>query len=99
MVVGREEVLRPDITLLNLGMLLFWGLVAFAFFRQKRQAPALVIAFLLAGIVVSLVEAWAMSRPVDFFVDFSQVLARAVMAALGIPYFLLSRRVKATFVR
>jgi hypothetical protein len=94
MEVGRVERLRGD-SMLNLGMLLFWILVASAFFRQKRQAPALVILFLLAGILVSPVEAWAVYRPVDF----SQILVRAVIAAIWIPYFVLSRRVEATFVR
>jgi hypothetical protein len=92
--LGTETGVHAD-SFFNLGLLLYWCLVVIAFFLEKRWAPAHVIAFLLAGIVASLV--W--NPVVDLPFNYPQVLVRAVMAAIWIPYFLLSRRVKATFVR
>jgi hypothetical protein len=60
--------------------------VAVQFFRKKPSAPALYIAMLLANIGLAVVADADLRRPL-------------VAAAVGVPYFLFSPRVKATFVR
>jgi hypothetical protein len=92
--LGTESGVHADV-ILNLGLLLFWCLVAVAFFLKMRCAPALVIAFLLSGIVTSLV--WIPYAPIE--INYCQILVRVVMAVICVPYFLFSQRVKATFVR
>jgi hypothetical protein len=85
---------------LNAGMLLFQMCVAVAFFWRKRAAPHLVIALLLAAVVLTIIDCMmfaSATRPVTDIEDFKDVVGPLVRAYIWIPYFLLSRRVQATF--
>ncbi len=95
---GVHNALIAEIVL-NCGMLLFQGYVAFAFFSRRRTVPALMIALILAHLLARIIDSAIVSLEVGPSpgVVFSAV--RPLMAAaIWVPYFLLSRRVQATFV-
>jgi len=84
--------------LLNSGVLLFQGYVAIVFFRRKRAAPKLMIALYLLGIIVTIVDCLMVASALEQTPNVADAVRPAVQAAIWIPYFLLSRRVKATFI-
>ena len=76
------------------------------FLGRKRQLPAMIIVHLLTSIAVSLAEFYASQQLLEFdasladVVDsFKQLVRSLIAACLWIPYFVISRRVKNTFVR
>ncbi len=86
----------------QLGMLVFVIYAATRFFGKKTNAPATMIAFMITGIVVSglllVVELGAGTEM--FAVESGKALFRDVTgAAIWIPYFRVSKRVKATFTK
>lgn len=95
-VPGLHEALIGEI-LLYAVMVLFQGYVAVVFFQCKRAAPTLVIALLLAGVVVNIIDSLMVQWLVHERPDATGIVRGAVVAAIWIPYFVLSRRVKATF--
>jgi hypothetical protein len=85
-------------------MLLFQIYVAFAFFRCQRTAPKLVIALLIARVVFNLID-W-LAVVMDPVVSVAgenpglrDLFGSVIVAGVWIPYFLRSKRVKATFKR
>jgi hypothetical protein len=74
-------------------------LTAVLFFRKRRQFPAVII-FMLTAIVVVLIIDSAMAYSIPFTDKSLTGLAQSAIAAgIWIPYFLVSKRVKNTFVR
>lgn len=86
-------------------------LVAFAIyllailFQKKRQLPRLMVCFYSALLIVmgiefyiSLQYAVFMQTPEELVESTQDLLHAILMAAIWIPYFLCSKRVKATFV-
>lgn len=73
-------------------VLFVWIIVTLiAIFKKKKYAPNVMISFLIGNIVIQLgLSAYVM--------DYSSVLGPVISAAIWIPYFVLSERVKNTFV-
>jgi hypothetical protein len=97
---GFGGVLTLEI-LVQLGLAVFLIYAAIRFFGKKSNAPATMIVLLLANVVATavlfMVEQGAGAS--QFAAENGKALARTVIgAAIWIPYFRSSRRVKATFV-
>jgi hypothetical protein len=73
------------------------------FFRKSRHAPRVIVGWLAALLLVQIVDLVltrqipAVASQVEFD-DYRDLLRSAVAAAIWIPYFLVSRRVKNTFI-
>jgi tetratricopeptide (TPR) repeat protein len=85
-------------TLVLSGMLLFQIYVAIAFFRRKATAPNLVIALLIARVVFDVIDLMAVASVTRASPAAGSLFGLLLAAGIWIPYLLLSRRVKATFV-
>lgn len=89
---------------INGGLVLVWGFIAFLFFSKKRVFPKWYIGILLFTLVFMLVDALTIkavlpNQPV-FDAETAKELGRSLFATLiWVPYMLVSKRVKATFVR
>lgn len=87
--------------LVDLGLLAFMIYVATRFFGKKSNAPSTIIALLIASVVTSglllLIELGAGAEV--FAIESGKHLVQSIIsAAIWIPYFRKSKRVKATFV-
>lgn len=87
--------------LVETGLTAFLIYAAVRFFGKRRNAPATMIALMLAGIVANglliAINIGANAEP--FAVEYGKALAKGIIgAAIWIPYFLVSIRVKRTFV-
>jgi hypothetical protein len=81
-------------------LLLFEVVVAWFFFRKHRWGPYLYISFLVVRLaLMGLYLAVHLASPEPSTSDAPKELARALVGAcVWIPYFLVSKRVKLTFV-
>jgi hypothetical protein len=104
--LGRADVVdRPDWRLvlvaeigLNLAFLAFRLYAAVAFFQRKRSTPPLLIGLYLSGVVVMGIDTAMLVSVLDLRPEFGAVAPPVIAACIWVPYFLLSRRVKATFI-
>ena len=83
------------------GMLCFMIYAATLFFRKKRNAPGTIIIFFIVGFVIGVlffvIELSAGTK--IFTVNTVEWFVKGIIKVpIYIPYFLLSKRVKATFV-
>ncbi len=93
---GAQEAIVGTSVLVIL-MVCFDIFVAALFFRKKRSTPKAIIALLAANIIITFINvAWASSAFMTSF-DIGELARSSVVAAVWIPYFLLSARVKNTF--
>ncbi len=88
----------------NCALVLVWVYIAFQFFGKKARFPALYISVFCFTIAFQVIDAWAFTLVMPgekmFDAESSIELSRSVIGALiWIPYMLVSKRVKATFVR
>jgi hypothetical protein len=87
--------------LVQAGLWLFSIYSAMRFFGEKRNAPSSCIALMIAGLVSSgallVIDALAGAEP--FVIENAKQMAFGIItAAIWIPYFKVSKRVKLTFV-
>ncbi len=87
--------------LFDTALILFMFYAAAIFFQKKSHAPSVMIALFISGFLVPLILAGlGFSQDAEpFALEYAKATARASAAAIiWIPYFLRSKRVKATFV-
>lgn len=88
----------------NAALLIWAGALAYLFFAKRRSFPIVMIAFLIARVVFQaadlgvalMIPATAASIGPG---TYAALAAGVLVALIWVPYFLTSRRVKATFVR
>lgn len=89
---------------INGGLVLAWLFIAFLFFKKKSVFPMWYIGILVFSTAFIACDAFSVSfvlpdEPI-FDPDTVKELARAVVAVvIWVPYMLVSKRVKATFVK
>ena len=88
----------------NSAIIIAWIYIGYLFFKKKKSFPKWYIGIILFTFVYTIFDAFTIklvlpSEPL-FDPDTLKSLARlSVMAAIWIPYMLVSKRVKATFLK
>jgi hypothetical protein len=90
----------------NIGILFYLFILALRFFGKRRNAPQTVIRFIIIQLVVSIfffiVGLVVMGGDDPLFLTSlllsNNFIVQGIAAAIWIPYFKISKRVKATFV-
>ena len=72
--------------------------VAIMFFMKLRVAVKAIIALLAAGVLSSLIQTMMVASMTDGAASATVLIGPVISAAIWIPYFLTSKRVKNTFV-
>lgn len=88
--------------LLHLGVLAFLFYAAALFFGKKSDAPLAIIALIVVSLITTaillIIELGSGAK--EFAAETAKQFARGIIvAAIWIPYFKMSKRVKATFVK
>lgn len=88
----------------GIGLTLFSVYAAIQFFKKKRTAPSVIVTLILVSIGASPLE-YVVLTQILLSSNYEmrneilkQLILQAIKAAIFIPYFLMSKRVKATFV-
>ena len=86
----------------NLGQLVFAGLLLVLFFQRRTSVPKFLIGFYLAGAVVQAADVMLSSLIPSITItpgDYGSLARVCIVSLIWSAYLLKSRRVKATFVR
>jgi putative ABC transport system ATP-binding protein len=86
------------ILLIDAGLTAFLIYAAVQFFAQKRNAPALLIALVIGEVIKQFLLIGAAVGPDAVESAKTGLVGTILAAAIWIPYFLVSKRVKRTFV-
>lgn len=83
----------------NVIALFFAGLLIIHFFQRRTSLPKLIIAFHLVSLAVTVIDAVAISLLTEesFSSLARDIVRNSVAAAIWVPYFSVSQRVKETF--
>lgn len=89
--------------LINSGLLLVWLYMAYLFFSKKKTFPKLYIGIAVFSLIFILADAFAVklvlpSEPVFDPDSVKELMRSLIMVVIWVPYMLVSKRVKATFV-
>jgi hypothetical protein len=89
---------------INSLLILAWGFVAFLFFKKKASFPKWYIGILLFQFTFIIADAFSVkslmpNEPVFDPETTKEVMRTLVAMLIWIPYMLVSKRVKATFVK
>ena len=89
---------------INCGLVLVWGYIAFLFFTKKKVFPKWYIGISLFTLAFILIDALVIKAVLPngpiFDTETTKEIARSLFATLiWVPYMLVSKRVKATFVK
>jgi asparagine N-glycosylation enzyme membrane subunit Stt3 len=95
--------LFSTIGVLQLLLLMLLAATAYLFFRRRRIAPRMIIAIIVAGIAVCVIDAaWRVSLAqgdAEYIAEaVAPLVPRFFIQLAWLLYFLLSKRVKETFV-
>ncbi len=85
--------------LASAAMLAAYLYVAYLFFNEKRKTPAWFIGLIAASLFINLADSAVGSGVFGFAADASGIFRSLFVCIVWIPYWLLSKRVKNTFVR
>jgi hypothetical protein len=87
-------------TLIAYMQLILVTYVSLLFFRKKQELPKMFIAFFTVNLLIMIANAsWIFSVFKKLrYPEYIGVIVAIFMTAIGIPYFMKSKRVKATFV-
>jgi len=88
---------------INIILLIVWVYIAYLFFTKKKLFPKMYIGIMLFSLIFIVVDAFAIQIVLPdeptFDKDTLKELFRSVIAiAIWVPYMLVSKRVKATFI-
>jgi uncharacterized protein DUF2569 len=78
--------------------LCFFLYVAARFFTKKKSVPTLMIALLVINLVLAVITNVLYASVFRESADIKEITRAILLCAVWIPYFRLSKRVKATFV-
>jgi transglutaminase-like putative cysteine protease len=97
-------VIAPAEMVVNIVLLVGTLLLAALFFGRRRAFPRVMIGFLVLQLATTIFEIWAThalttTSVADHVSRYRDTFQAALAAAIWIPYFLVSRRVKLTFTR
>ncbi len=90
--------------LINCGLLLVWFYVAYLFFTKSKHFPIWFICladfYLLYVVVANFgIKQFLTSLPIFNLETAKRMMSAVIMAAIWVPYLLVSKRVKATFIK
>jgi len=89
---------------INCGLILVWLYMAYKFFTKSRDFPKWYIGIAVFSLVFILADAFAIklvlpSEPVSDPDTIKEFMRSVIMVVIWVPYMLVSKRVKATFVK
>ena len=89
----------------NVAFMVFWGLLTFSFFKRRSSVPVLYVSYITIFVFFTTVDAILVEQLVpdvlagpDTELSPADIIYPLFVAAIWIPYFLRSERVKRTFV-
>ncbi|WP_346837976.1 DUF2569 domain-containing protein [Microbulbifer sp. SAOS-129_SWC] len=90
--------------LINSGLLVVWLYMAYKFFTKSRDFPKWYIGIAVCSLTSIVADAYAIklvlpNEPVFDPDTVKELMRSSVMVFIWVPYMLLSKRVKATFVK
>lgn len=84
--------------IMGVAFLCFQIYVARLFFNKSRKLPKMMVILFAVNIVLTFINVMWTSSVLKVPIDIKEVIRAAALACVWIPYFCVSKRVKATFI-